>query len=122
MIRGADYSNAPYEPINHFSSRLYGKLDVALKKPSESWTELITSIQHLLNIYGHPSRSTSAALSIRSLSGYSDVRLVDYLPGRSGIPSASAEVRASGTKVRNEDGGEGKLHTVKIVMMVAQTD
>lgn len=99
---------------------------MALKKPSESWTELITSIQpstqHIrisMYVCTHPSRSTSAALSIRSLSGYSDVRLVDYLPGRSGLPSASAEVRASGTKVRNEDGGEGKLHTV---MMVAQTD
>lgn len=58
------------------------------------------------------------------LSGYSDVRLVDYLPGRSGLPLASAEVRASGTKVRNEDGGEGQLHTAQIVihMTVAQND
>lgn len=59
---------------------------MALKKPSESWTELITSIQPStqdirisMYVCTHPSRSTSAALSIRSLSGYSDIRLVDYL-------------------------------------------
>lgn len=30
------------------------------------------------------------------------------VPGRSGLPWVSAEVRASGTKVRNVGGGEGK--------------